>query len=183
MSRSAGRDRCRLPPGQHDGAEHVEPRSVADIQGNLVPAVQLWNQMTRLGVRRIVYLSSGGPSTGNPATSPVPETHALNPICSYGVVKVAVENYLFMYKDLYGIEPVVLRPSNPVGPRQGHMMSRGRSHVSVDCSTGDPIQVWATEPSSETTSTSPTWRHCASGQAPPTLSGYSTRAAARDVDT
>jgi UDP-glucose 4-epimerase len=116
---------------------------VADIRGNLVTAVQLLEQMRRLDVRRIVFLSSGGTVYGNPDTSPVTETHPLRPICSYGVVKVAIENYLFMYQDLYGIEPVVLRPSNPVGPRQGHIGVQGviptflrRLHD------GDPIQVW-----------------------------------------
>lgn len=116
---------------------------VADIQGNLVAAIQLLDQMKGLDIRRIVYLSSGGTVYGNPTMSPVPETHPLKPICSYGVVKVAIENYLFMYQDLYGIEPLVLRPSNPVGPRQGHTDVQGviptflrRLHD------GDPIRVW-----------------------------------------
>ena len=100
---------------------------VADIEGNLVTAVQLLDQMTRLDVRRIVFLSSGGTVYGNPGTSPVTETDPLRPICSYGVVKVAIENYLFMYQDLHGIEPVILRPSNPIGPRQGHRHHRPQS--------------------------------------------------------
>jgi UDP-glucose 4-epimerase len=116
---------------------------VADIQGNLVTAVQLLDQMLRLDVRRIVFLSSGGTVYGNPTTSPVPETHPLNPICSYGVVKVAIENYLFMYQELHGIEPVVLRPSNPVGPRQGHIGVQGVVPTFLRrLLDGDPIQVW-----------------------------------------
>jgi UDP-glucose 4-epimerase len=116
---------------------------VADIQGNLVPAVQLLDQMRRLDVRRIVFLSSGGTVYGNPTTSPVTEAHPLNPICSYGVVKVAMENYLFMYRDLYGIEPIVLRPSNPVGPRQGHLGVQGVVPTFLRrILDGDPIMVW-----------------------------------------
>lgn len=116
---------------------------VADIQGNLVTAVQLLDQMKRLDVRRIVFLSSGGTVYGNPVTSPVTETHPLRPICSYGVVKVAIENYLFMYQDLYGIEPVVLRPSNPIGTRQGHVGVQGVVPTFLRrLLDGDPIQVW-----------------------------------------
>ena len=116
---------------------------VADVQGNLVPAVQLLDQMRRLDVRRIVFLSSGGTVYGNPTTSPVTEAHPLNPICSYGVVKVAIENYLFMYRDLYGIEPVVLRPSNPVGPRQGHFGVQGVVPTFLRrLLDGDPITIW-----------------------------------------
>lgn len=116
---------------------------VADLQGNLVPTVQLLDQMTRLGVRRLVFLSSGGTVYGNPTVSPVRETHPLRPICSYGVVKVAIENYLFMYQDLYGLEPVVLRPSNPVGPRQGHINVQGVIPTFLRrLLDGDPIEVW-----------------------------------------
>lgn len=116
---------------------------VADIEGNLVTAVQLLDQMRRLDVRRIVFLSSGGTVYGNPRTSPVTETHPLRPICSYGVVKVAIENYLFMYQDLYGIEPVILRPSNPIGPRQGHVGVQGVVPTFLRrLLDGDPIQVW-----------------------------------------
>jgi UDP-glucose 4-epimerase len=116
---------------------------VADIEGNLVSAVQLLDQMRRLDVRRIVFLSSGGTVYGNPETSPVTETHPLRPICSYGVVKVAIENYLAMYQDLYAIEPVVVRPSNPVGPRQGHLGVQGVIPTFLRrLLDGDPIQVW-----------------------------------------
>ena len=87
--------------------------------------MHLLDQMRFNDVRRIVFLSSGGTVYGNPDTAPVTEIHPLRPICSYGVVKVAIENYLFMYHDLYGIEPVVLRPSNPIGPRQGHFGIQG----------------------------------------------------------
>jgi UDP-glucose 4-epimerase len=116
---------------------------VADVQGNLVPAIQLLDQMRRLDVRRIVFLSSGGTVYGNPTTSPVTEAHSMNPICSYGVVKVAIENYLFMYRDLYGIEPIVVRPSNPVGPRQGHLGVQGVVPTFLRrLLDGDPITVW-----------------------------------------
>ena len=116
---------------------------VADIQGNLIATVQLLQQMVRLNVERIVYLSSGGTVYGNPAIDPVPESHPLNPICSYGVVKVAIENYLHMFSDLHGLKPTVLRASNPFGPRQGHVGVQGVIPTFLKrLIDNDPLQIW-----------------------------------------
>lgn len=91
---------------------------IRDIEQNLVGAVHLLEAMRESDVRRIVYLSSGGTVYGHPTVVPVPEGHDLRPISSYGVIKVAIEKYLLMYQALHGIEPVILRPSNPYGPGQ-----------------------------------------------------------------
>lgn len=90
-----------------------------DIAGNLVTTVRLLETMRAAGVRRIVYLSSGGTVYGVPEADPVPEEHPLRPISSYGIVKVAVESYLRMEGRLHGLTHVTLRASNPYGPRQG----------------------------------------------------------------
>ena len=93
---------------------------ISDIQGNLESSVRLFQVMVSVNVKRIIYLSSGGTVYGIPSTATVQEDHPLNPICSYGVVKVAVEKYLGMYEQLYGFKPLIIRASNPFGPRQGH---------------------------------------------------------------
>ncbi|MGV3583206.1 MAG: NAD-dependent epimerase/dehydratase family protein [Methylophilus sp.] len=98
---------------------------IADIQQNLVSTVRLLQLMAQSDVKRLVYLSSGGTVYGKPNQLPVPETHALNPICSYGVVKVAIENYIEMYHELYGIQPIIIRASNPYGDRQSHSGVQG----------------------------------------------------------
>lgn len=100
------------------GTSNLNP--IADISDNLIATVVLLDQMVKMGVKRIVYLSSGGTVYGKPRAVPISEDHPLNPICSYGVVKVAIENYLNMYHELYGLRPTIIRPSNPFGPRQGH---------------------------------------------------------------
>jgi UDP-glucose 4-epimerase len=98
---------------------------IGDIEGNLVGTVRLLQLMVQKGCKRIVYLSSGGTVYGVPNILPISESHSLNPICSYGVVKVAVENYLFMYQSLSGINPIILRASNPYGERQTHSGVQG----------------------------------------------------------
>ncbi len=96
-----------------------------DVESNLIGTVKLLNLMRDSNVSRIVYLSSGGTVYGVPDSSPILESHPLRPICSYGIVKVAIENYLQMYHHLYGLEYAVLRVSNPYGERQGHTGVQG----------------------------------------------------------
>ncbi|GAB2497598.1 NAD-dependent epimerase/dehydratase family protein [Arenimonas alkanexedens] len=116
---------------------------VADVQGNLVATLGLIGAMRATGVRRIVYFSSGGTVYGNPTVSPVPESHPLHPISSYGVVKVAIENYLSMYQQLGDIDPVILRPSNPYGPRQSTAGVQGAVAAFLGLALrNEPIRIW-----------------------------------------
>lgn len=98
------------------GTSNRDP--VFDVESNLVGTLRLVEAMGRAGTRRIVFFSSGGTVYGNPDSSPVREDHPLRPISSYGVVKVAIENYLQMFWRLGQLDPLILRPSNPYGPRQ-----------------------------------------------------------------
>jgi len=116
---------------------------VFDVESNLVNTIRLLNLMRDSNVSRIIYLSSGGTVYGVPECSPIPESHPLQPICSYGVVKVAVEHYLQMYHHLYDIKYVVLRASNPYGERQGHVGVQGviGTFMGKICS-DEIIEIW-----------------------------------------
>jgi len=114
-----------------------------DIESNLIPLVATLDGMKRTGVEHIAFLSSGGTVYGVTDDTLVQETAPLDPICSYGVVKVASEKYLGMYHHLYGLRPLVLRPSNPFGPRQGHEGVQGFVSTSMMRLLRDePIVVW-----------------------------------------
>jgi len=116
---------------------------VDDISDNLIPSVVLLEQMIKMGIKRIVFISSGGTVYGVPQSVPVSEEHPLNPICSYGVIKVAIENYLKMYMELYGLKPTIIRPSNPFGPRQGHDGVQGVISTFLSKALrGEPLNVW-----------------------------------------
>jgi UDP-glucose 4-epimerase len=88
---------------------------VYDVEGNLVNTLNLLKLMNEAGVKRIIYFSSGGTVYGKPNQLPIRENHPTNPICSYGIVKLAIEKYLQLYQDLYGFNVTILRPSNPYG--------------------------------------------------------------------
>ena len=116
---------------------------VADITGNLIGSVRLLEIMRAAGLRKIVFLSSGGTVYGIPQFNPVAETHPLRPICSYGIVKVAIENYLHMEHALHGLQHVILRASNPYGPRQGHTGIQGIIGTHLwRIARGEPVEVW-----------------------------------------
>lgn len=91
---------------------------ISDVQANLVGILRLLAAMERRGLRRVVFFSSGGAIYGNADVPLVREDHPLLPISSYGVVKLAMENYLMMFWRLGRIDPLILRPSNVYGPRQ-----------------------------------------------------------------
>ena len=123
------------------GTANLDPR--ADVEGNLVGSISLIEAMLSLNIRRIVYLSSGGTVYGIPDQVPIPETHPLRPINSYGIVKVAIEHYLEMYRRTHGISPVILRASNPYGPRQAHTGVQGVISTFLRrAQDQEPIEVW-----------------------------------------
>lgn len=98
---------------------------ISDVNGNLVNTLKLLDVMRQTDVNKIIYFSSGGTVYGHPQQVPMTELHPTNPICSYGIVKLAIEKYLNMYSELYGFVSTILRPSNPYGPGQKHMGVQG----------------------------------------------------------
>jgi UDP-glucose 4-epimerase len=105
------------------GTADQDPKT--DVQDNLIGTINLLDSMQRLGLSRILFLSSGGTVYGIPDTIPIPETHPLRPINSYGIVKATIEHYLEMYRRTRGFSPVIVRASNPFGPRQAHSGVQG----------------------------------------------------------
>ncbi len=89
-----------------------------DAQSNLIGTIRLLEALEGSSVRRIVYSSSGGTVYGNPEYTPIDEKHPLHPIGSYGITKVAIESYIQMYAKKLNISYMIVRPSNPYGPRQ-----------------------------------------------------------------
>jgi UDP-glucose 4-epimerase len=123
------------------GSANRDPQD--DVAQNLVSALTLLDLMKQTGVRRLVYLSSGGMVYGSPEIIPTPETHPLRPIGSYGIVKVAVESYIAMYARSSGLLPVILRPSNTYGARQGANGADGAvSALMRSALSGGRFEIW-----------------------------------------
>jgi UDP-glucose 4-epimerase len=98
---------------------------VNEVNQNLISTLSILDLAVKLKVKKFVYFSSGGAVYGIPETSPISEDHHIRPISSYGIIKSTIENYLSFYQRTHGLNTLILRPSNPYGPRQGHFLAQG----------------------------------------------------------
>jgi UDP-glucose 4-epimerase len=84
---------------------------------NVGGTVSLMEAMRDVGVRRVVFISSGA-VYGDQSAQPLQESAAPNPRSPYAVSKLAAEYYVRTIGDLWGIESVCLRVFNAYGPGQ-----------------------------------------------------------------
>jgi UDP-glucose 4-epimerase len=98
---------------------------IADVNANLIPTLNILNVMQKLNIPKIVYFSSGGAVYGNSSKELIDEDEPLKPISSYGIIKLTIEQYILLYNRLFGLDYLIVRPSNPYGPRQGHFVAQG----------------------------------------------------------
>jgi UDP-glucose 4-epimerase len=91
---------------------------IYDVESNIIGTLKLLQKAIQKKVKKIIFASSGGTVYGVAQKIPIPETHQTNPICSYGITKLAIEKYLALYNQLYGLNYVVLRAGNAYGVRQ-----------------------------------------------------------------
>lgn len=89
-----------------------------DVEKNVIPSLALLDVCRKIGVARIVFVSSAGTIYGCPKEIPTPETAPTDPITAYGISKLAIEKYLTLYEHLHGLAFRVLRVANPYGPLQ-----------------------------------------------------------------
>jgi UDP-glucose 4-epimerase len=90
----------------------------ADAQLNIVATLRLFQTLIDDGVKKIVFASSGGAAYGEPQYAPQDEQHPVAPLSPYGCAKLAIDQYLFFFRNTYGIRGVSLRYGNVYGPRQ-----------------------------------------------------------------
>lgn len=116
---------------------------VFDLESNLVATVRMLQQAVAAGLRKVVFLSSGGTVYGAPQYLPIDEDHVTNPICSYGIAKLAIEKYLELFRHLHGLDYAVIRLSNPYGERQRINASQGAVAVFLGkVLRGESVEIW-----------------------------------------
>jgi UDP-glucose 4-epimerase len=115
----------------------------ADLDANVGTTLWLLNVMKQFGGKRMIFTSSGGSVYGHIRSTPIPESHPLNPISAYGVSKVAAEKYIGFFSAQYGVDGRIARLSNPFGA--GQNPNRGQGAVSTFLARalkGEQITVW-----------------------------------------
>ena len=90
----------------------------ADAELNVVATLRLFEAMRAEGVKKVIFASSGGATYGEPEYAPQDENHPTRPVSPYGCAKLAIDQYLYFFKTVYGLKSVSLRYGNVYGPRQ-----------------------------------------------------------------
>jgi len=96
-----------------------------DISNNVLPSLALFDLCRKIGVKRIVFLSSGGMVYGRSEIVPTPETAPTEPIAAYGISKLMIEKYLALHEHLHRTDYRILRVANPFGPFQTASKQQG----------------------------------------------------------
>lgn len=114
-----------------------------DAQTNIMATLHLLNAMLVHKVGKIIFISSGGTVYGIPEYLPIDEKHPTNPLVSYGIIKLTIEKYLLMFQKLRDIRSIILRVSNPYGPRQRIETAQGAATIFLYRALhGLPIEIW-----------------------------------------
>jgi UDP-glucose 4-epimerase len=115
---------------------------LADLEQNLHPAVQLFEMVARKGAR-LMLVSSGGTVYGEAQSRLIAEDHPTQPISPYGVTKLTLEKYAFLYAITKSLDVVCVRPSNPYG--EGQKPFSGQGFISTAMAVamqGKPITIY-----------------------------------------
>lgn len=91
---------------------------VQELTSNVIVTAKMLDACVKCGVKKIVFISSGGTVYGKEEICPLKENNETNPISSYGLQKVTIEKLLYLYKYMYGLDYRIIRLANPYGPYQ-----------------------------------------------------------------
>lgn len=112
----------RFDAVNHHAAQMDVRLSVADpiydANNNIIGTINLLQAAVKTGVKKFIFISSGGAIYGEQDYFPADEDHPTRPVSPYGITKLTGEKYLYFYHYVYGIQFVVLRYGNVYGPRQ-----------------------------------------------------------------
>ena len=116
---------------------------IFDIKSNLINTINLLNIMLNYKCKNLVYFSSGGTIYGGSRRMKKrKESDSEAPICSYGIVKLAIEKYLYLYKRLYDLNYLILRISNPYGEHHNHEKQGLINVILRKILNGEPVEIW-----------------------------------------
>ena len=105
----------------HNAAQISVRSSMADpsfdAHVNVVGSVNVLQLAVTHGCERVLFASTGAVYS-EPVRLPMDESHPAVPASAYGTSKLAVESYLRLYNEVYGLQYVAFRYGNVYGPRQ-----------------------------------------------------------------
>lgn len=120
----------------HHAAQIDVRRSVIDpiydAGVNIIGTLNLLQNAVKYGVKKFMFASTGGAVYGEQDYFPADENHKQQPLSPYGISKLAVEKYLYFYKEVHGLRYTILRYANIYGPRQNPLGESGVVCIFLD---------------------------------------------------
>jgi len=106
----------------HHAAQISVPASVEDpsfdADVNVKGLINILEASRKNGIRKFVFISSGGAIYGEADQYPTAENYSPKPLSPYAITKLASEYYLPYYRHQWDLVYTILRYSNIYGPRQ-----------------------------------------------------------------
>jgi UDP-glucose 4-epimerase len=106
----------------HHAAQMSVPASVTnpgfDADVNIRGFLNLLEASVKSGVKKVIFISSGGAIYGEADEYPTSESYIPKPLSPYAITKYSSEHYLAYYGHQYGLDYTTLRYANVYGPRQ-----------------------------------------------------------------
>lgn len=87
-------------------------------KNDIIQNLKLIETCKNNGIKKIVFVSSGGTVYGELEVELITEDLQLFPQNHYGIMKSTIEQFLVLYNEQYGMNNVVLRLANPYGSSQ-----------------------------------------------------------------
>lgn len=115
-----------------------------DLMSNVPAAVALFKRALESDrLRRVLFVSSGGTVYGPAIKWPIAEVAATQPISPYGITKLTIEKYAFMFHRTRGLPALVVRPGNAYGPGQMPFTGQGFIATAIGSALrGQPVPVF-----------------------------------------
>ncbi len=114
-----------------------------DAQSNIIGSIQLLEAAVIAGIKRVIFISTGGAIYGIPRYNPIDEKHPVQPISAYGISKMAFERYLHFYFKNKGLDYSIIRIANAYGRRQNLRNQQGVIGIWLQkILSGSPLEIW-----------------------------------------
>ncbi|MEK3789515.1 NAD-dependent epimerase/dehydratase family protein [Paenibacillus massiliensis] len=85
---------------------------------DVIKTLELIEAAKEVGIKKIIFLSSGGTVYGEVNADLLNEMMPCSPLNHYGNMKLTIEKILLMYNKLFNMNNIILRVANPYGAGQ-----------------------------------------------------------------
>ncbi|WP_107310882.1 NAD-dependent epimerase/dehydratase family protein [Burkholderia metallica] len=115
----------------HDAMRmNIECDMPQEYERNILPATRLMEACIDAGVKKFVFVSSGGTVYGNqPAGASISESTVTRPVSLYGTSKLCIEHIALLYHVQRQLPAVIVRPGNAYG--SGQVPFRGQGLIAT----------------------------------------------------